>query len=449
MKLEFPQFGGFGGGKGAALPLPRRLIERRMRRLDVRPLDDASRAIRIGLIGAGIFFGLFLLFALLVPISGAAIATGEVATSGSKLVIQPASTGIVAEILVKEGQAVTAGQPLVRLNGVRSGAQLRQAQAKRDALRAAEARLMAERDGKEVLLFPTDLTQRWADPTARDAMAAQRALFEKHRAVDDADRGISSSQLDAARARVASVERQLALIQDELGDYRRLYAKGFARLTTIRSLERNEAQLTADMLAGRASVQQAELSLRKTQDAQMMQLVSQLKSVQDQLAQINPQLDISRYYADLDLMKAPVDGRVAGVAQIGPGTVVSGGRTLMELVPNGRSMIVEAQVKPSDIDDVKVGTEAVVRFSTVNPHGQTAFKGKVITLSPARIGQEGGEGYYRAQIMIEDPAAMQRAGVTLQPGLPASVNIKTKNRTLMDYLLAPFSDAMSKSFREE
>ncbi|RYD60004.1 MAG: HlyD family efflux transporter periplasmic adaptor subunit, partial [Sphingomonadales bacterium] len=227
-------------------------------------------------------------------------------------------------------------------------------------------------------------------------------------------------------------------------------AKGFARKTTIRSLERTEAQLVADTLTGKAAVEQAELSQGKTSDGQQLALVSELREVQDQLAQIEPQLDISKYYADLDLMRAPVAGRVAGVAQVGPGTVVNGGRTMMEIVPNGRALIIETQVSPQDIDDVRVGIDAVVRFSSVNPHGQTAFEGKVITLSPARIGQEGGQpGYYRAQIVLNDPDSVRRAGVELQPGIPASVNIKTTNRTLMDYLLAPFSDALSKSFREE
>lgn len=450
MKLDFPQFGGPSGAGGAKLPLHKRLIERRMRRLDVRPLDDASRAIRIGLLGAAAFFGLFLLFALVVPISGAAVATGEVTVSGSKLVIQPVSSGIVSEILVREGQMVKAGQPLVRLNGMKSGASLKQAQAKRDALRAAEARLLAERDGKEVLLFPADLTARWNEPAVRDAMESQRAMFERHRALLGADRGISDSQLVQARAKVSASEKQLALIQDELADYRTLFAKGFARKTTIRSLERNEAQLEADVAAGREAVQQAELALAKTSDGQQMSLVSELRSVQDQLAQVSPQLDVTRYYADRDVMRAPVDGRVAGVASLGPGTVVSGGRTLMELVPNGRTMIVEAQVKPQDIDDVRIGQEATVRFNSVNPHGQTAFKGRVTTLSPTRIGTEkGGAGYYQAQIVLEHPDIVRQAGVELQPGIPASVNIKTKERTLLDYLFAPFSDAVSKSFREE
>jgi HlyD family type I secretion membrane fusion protein len=450
MKLDFPQFGGAGGAGGAKLPLHKRLIERRMRRLDVRPLDDASRPIRIGLIGAALFVGLFVLFALVVPISGAAIATGEVSVTGSKLVIQPAASGIVSEIMVREGQRVTAGQPLARLNGVKSGAALKQAQARRDALRAAEARLLAERDGREALLFPADLTQRWSEPTVRDAMTSQRALFDKHRAVLGADRGISDSQLDQARARLVASERQLALIRDELGDYRALLAKGFARKTTVRSLERTEAQLHADVLTARETVQQAELTQGKTSDAQQLEIVSELRSVQDQLAQVSPQLDVNRYFADLDLLRAPVAGRVSGVAPLGQGTVISAGRTLMELVPEGRALIIEAQVKPQDIDNVRLGQEAVVRFTSANPHGQTAFKGRVTTLSPARIGTEkGGAGYYRAQIVLDDPELARRAGVALQPGIPASVNIQTKSRTLLDYLFAPFSDAVSKSFRQE
>jgi HlyD family type I secretion membrane fusion protein len=450
MKLDFPHIGGAGGAGGAKLPLHRRIIERRMRRLDVRPLDDASHAIRFGLIGAAVFFGLFLLFATLVPISGAAVASGEVTVSGSKLVIQPQSSGLVSQVLVQEGQAVKAGQPLIRLNGMKSGAQLKQAQARRDALRATEARLLAERDGKTELLFPADLTTRWNEPGVRDVLASERAIFAKHQAVQGYDRGMSTSELAASQAKAAASEQQLTLIREELADYRKLYAKGFARKTTIRSLERNEAQLEADMLSGQAAVQQAQLSLEKTRDGQQMDTVSQLKSVQDQLAQITPQLDVTRYYADLDVLRAPVDGKVSGLAQVGPGTVVSGGRTLMEIVPNGRALIVEASVKPQDIDDVRVGQIATVRFSSVNPHGQSSFKGHVITLSPDRVGGDGAAGgAYKAQIVLDDPELMHRAGVDLQPGIPASVNIETKHRTLLDYLFSPFRDAMSKSFREE
>jgi HlyD family type I secretion membrane fusion protein len=440
MKQDFSSFGGGGGSAGPKrIGITRRFMERYMRqRLDAAPIDDARRTVRVGLIGAFIFFGLFMAFAVFAPISGAAVAEGEVLVSGDRLSIQPVGTGLVSEVLVHEGQRVTAGQPLVRLNGVQSGAQLRQAQARRDVLRAAEARLVAERDGLDRLVFPADLASRSSDPTAAAAMQAQLALFQRHRSILEADRRLTETQLTAASARRAASVRQLSLVNDELDGIQQLYRKGFARKTTVRALERSIAQLQADSITGGAAIEEAEITRRRTRDAQVMQIVSDLAKVQEQLAQVNPQLDISRYYADRDVLRSPAAGRVAGVAQLGPGTVVSGGRTLMEVVPVGRTLIVEAPIKPADIDDVRVGAEATVRFSSV------------VTLSPARVtNPKGGGEHFRAQVALNDAAAAARAGVTLQPGIPASVNIKTEERTLWDYLVAPLKDAMSRSFREE
>jgi multidrug efflux pump subunit AcrA (membrane-fusion protein) len=98
---------------------------------------------------------------------------------------------------------------------------------------------------------------------------------------------------------------------------------------------------------------------------------------------------------------------------------------------------------------VKVGQIATIRFSTVNPHGRTTFDGQVVTLSPGRITGPNGQGYYRAQIKLVDPAALREANVALQPGIPASVNIRTQERTIFDYIFAPLSDAVSRSFRQE
>lgn len=452
MKLDFSSFSGGGGGNPRrGLAIPRRLVERYMRqRLEVRPLDDAHRTVRVGMIAAGLFFGLLLIFALLAPMSGAAVAQGEVSVSGSPLVIQPVGTGIVSEVLVHEGQSVRAGQPLMRLNGIRSSAQLRQSQARRDSLRATEARLIAERDDSQRLVFPSDLAVRSGDPAAAAAMRSQLALFQRHRSILEADRAVTETQLAAARARHDASVRQLELIRDELEGIRILLRKGFARQTTVRALERTEAQLNADRLTGAAAIQEAEIARQRTRDSQAMQLVGELNQVQDQLAQITPQLDISRYQADQDLLRAPVSGRVAGLAQVGPGTVVSGGRTMMEIVPSGRALIVQAKIQPGDIDDVHLGAIATVRFTTVNPRGRSAFKGKVVTLSPARVGAgQGSEGYFLAQIALDDPAGAARGGVALQPGLPATVNIETAKRTLWNYLVAPLTDAFSGGMREE
>lgn len=452
MKLDFFSLGGGPGntsGPGDAdSPLPRHAIEARMRQLDIKPIDHANHAIRFGLIAAAAFVLLFGLYAMLAPLSAAAIAPGEVTVSGDKIVVQPVTGGIVTQVLVREAQTVRAGQPLVRLNGVRSGAQLTQAQARRDSLKALEARLIAERDGLAELIFPADLMRRAGDPQVAKALVTQQRVFAQHRSVLGADRATSDETLVAARAKLAASSKQLALISDELGDYQMLYRRGFARLTTVRALERTQAQLQAETLAGEAAVKQAEIAAGRVRDAQDLDLASQLGQVQDQLAQVEPQLDVSRYVADQDVIRAPAAGRVSGVTSMGPGMVVGGGRTLMEIVPTGRALIVEARVKPQDIDDVRIGQEATVRFSSVNPHGRTAFKGRVVTLSPARI-EAGGQSYYKAQVVLENPEEAQREGLALQPGIPASVNIKTKERTLFDYLVAPLGDAISRSMREE
>jgi HlyD family type I secretion membrane fusion protein len=442
MKLDFLSVG------GPAAATPRRTIDRRMRQLDIQPLDSARRTIRIGLIVGAVFVAIFLAFASFAPISAAAIAPAEVTVSGDRIVVQPVSGGIITQVMVREGQAVRAGQPLVRLNGVRSGAQLAQAQARRDSLRALEARLIAERDGRSVLVFPPDLANRQGEPAVAQAMAAQRQVFAQRAAVLNADLGSSGESLDAARARLTATSRQLALISDELADYQSLYRRGFARKTTIRSLERNQAQLRADMAAATAALNQAQIARTRMDDARGLDLASQLGQVQDQLAQVTPQLDMTRYVADQDVIRAVAAGRVSGVTSMGPGMVIGGGTTLMEIVPTTRAFILEARVKPQDIDDVRIGQPATVRFSTVNPHGKTAFEGRVVTLSPARVDQ-GGQSFYKAQIALNDPGEIRREGVALQPGIPASVNIKTEDRSLFDYLLGPITGAISRSFREE
>jgi HlyD family type I secretion membrane fusion protein len=447
MKLDF-LFGGQGSGGGA----PRRIdVAMFAPRPDPvpRPLDDASRVVRVGLIAAGAFFGLLLLFSLLAPISGAAVATGEVTTSGTRIVVQPEAGGRIDRIFVGEGQSVRAGQLLVRLNGVRSTAAAQQAQARRDALRALQARLIAERDRLDMLVFPFDLLARAGDRAAASAMAAQRAIFTRNRDVLAADRRIADTQSAAAEAQRQASRRQLMLINDELASVRTLYDKGYARKSQLRALERAAAQLQADSLTGDAQVARTRLESARLANAQVMQIVTQLGQVEEQLAQVDPALRVTQYDAARDLLRAPVDGRISGLQKLGPGSILGRGQTLMEIVPDGRALIVEARIKPGDIDDVRVGAAATLRFVTVNPHGRSSFDGKVVALSATRIAGENGSSYFIAQIVVDDPAMLREAGVELKPGVPVSVNVKTRDRTLFDYIVSPVADAFSTGFREE
>jgi HlyD family type I secretion membrane fusion protein len=444
MKLDFLSLGGGGGKPG----LPQFDLFKSPK-TGPRALDDASRIIRVALIVAGGFFGVFLLFAMLAPISGAAVAQGEVTAGGTRIVIQPVTGGVVSDLLVNEGEHVEAGQPLVRLNGVRSTAAAEQAQARRDALRALQARLVAERDGLDRVPFPPDLTRRSGDPAAASAMASQSAIFARRQDVTGADRAIQSTERATAEAQRIAAEQQLALIRDELQGIRSLYRRGYARVTQVRALERAAAELEGQRATAATAVARADLASSRLASQQVMDVASQLGKVEEQLAQADPSLRVTRYDAERDTMRAPIAGRVSGVARVGPGTVVGTGETMMEVVPDGRTMIVEARVAPGDADDVRVGMPATLRFTTVNPRGDSAIEGRVAAFSPARVAEQNGPGHFRAQIVVDDPQALAERGMTLRPGLPVVVHIKTHSRTLFNYLFAPLEDAMSGSFREE
>lgn len=412
-------------------------------------LDDVRGPVRVGLIGLAVFFGGFLIWAAFMPMSGAAVAPGVVTVAGDRQAVQSLNGGVVEQLMVKEGDSVAAGQVLLRLNGVAAGARVSQAQSQRDFLRAAEARLVAERDNSQLIAFPPNLLQRKADPVVAQALANQQAIFDSRRRVTETERAIAVSKVEQAQAQKSGADRQLALVQEELQGIRALYRKGYAPKSTLVALERTAVDLQTRGVTGGGAVLEAQLSAAQQDEARIGQTVEQLRQVQTQLSQVNPQLTVSHYAAERDLVRAPLAGKVVGVSHLGPGSILSPGAKVTDVLPKGRAFIVQAKVRPQDVDDVKVGGEAHVRFTSVNPRGRSNVKGVITTLSADRLTDpRGGEPYYLAYIAL-DAEEVRRDGLDLQAGLPATVNIRTANRTFLNYLLAPLGDAMSKAAREE
>lgn len=411
-------------------------------------LDDVRGPIKIGLIGLALFFGGFLVWAAFMPMSAAAVAPGVVTVAGNRQGVQTLNGGVVERLLVKEGDQVAAGQILLRLNGVAAGARLSQAQSQRDLLKAAEARLIAQRDGLEVIAFPQDLIQRRAEPVVGQILANQQALFDSRKRVTDAEQSIAQAQVDQAVAQLSGSRRQLALINEELVGMRSLYRRGYAPKSTLVALERTAVDLQTRGATGDSQVLQARLNAAKADEVRVAATIDELRQVQSQLSQVDPQLNVSRYGAERDLVRAPFAGKVVGVSRLGAGSVMTPGAKVTDLLPDGRAFIVEAKIRPQDVDDVRVGGQAHVRFTTVNPRGRSNVKGTVTTLSADRLTDGEGQPYYLAYIAL-DAAELRQDGLDLQAGLPATVNIKTADRTFLNYLLAPLGDAMSRAAREE
>ena len=412
-------------------------------------LDDSRKLVRVGLFVLLGFFALLLGWGALAPLSGAAIANGVVTVAGNRQPMQTLNGGVVDAVLVREGQAVQAGQPLVRVTSLGAGTQYRQSQAQRDALAAAEARLVAERDGLETIAWPADFAERSSEPSVSQAVGAQTGLFSTRASTSGADRGIERSQVAQARAKVEGPRRQLAYVRERVAGLRMLYDRGFAPKSVLYELEAARVQLETELAVNEAALTQAELTARRAEDVRKAEVHEQLRTIQVQLQQVNPSLSTARFAAERDVIRAPANGVVVDLAPVAAGAVLNPGQRILDVLPANRSLIVEARIRPQDVDDVRVGSLADVRFTTVNPRGRSNIGGKVTTLSADRITDEAtGTDYYLAYIAL-DARDIEDAGITITPGLPASVNVRTRSRSLLDYLLSPFFDAFAKAGREE
>jgi HlyD family type I secretion membrane fusion protein len=368
------------------------------------------------------------------PILRAAVASGVVTVAGNRQSLQTMNGGVVEQVLVREGQKVGPGQILIRMNGLSAGGRYQQTQAQRDGLRAAEARLIAERDNAPTVAFPSDLLARSSERAAQQAMANQAALFASRKRVFDADRAIQSARVRQAEAEASSPNEQLTYLREQVAGIRSLHARGFAPKSVLFELERSRVELEAQAVVGEAKAAEARLLAARAEETRVGDVLEQLRLVQGQLQQVDPEVAIARYNAERDVVRAPVAGAVVGLARFAPGSILSPGQKVMDILPDGRALVVEARIKPEDVDDVRVGSHADVRFTTLSADR---------LLDPAT-----GAAYYLAYIAL-DRTDIRDDDLVLTAGLPATVNVRTAERSVLSYLFAPLLDAFSTAGRQE
>lgn len=431
--------------------------------LPSRVPDDATRTIYAGISVIGVFFVGLGTWAALAPIAGAAVAPGAVKVEGNRQSVQHQDGGIVKQLPVKEGSRVERGETLLRLDDTAPRAKLGTLIAARDALKALESRLIAERDGGNAIAFDPVLTSRREDPAVTAAMANQTAVFESRRrqfATENAVLRQKVSQLreqiGGSQSEIEGTDRQLALITEELGDTRGLYQKGYSPKTKVLALERAEAKLIADRGTLRANIAKAEqaigeteLTILRNEHARITEVTDGLRDTQSRLTEMEPQLQAAREVAARTELVAPVAGEVVGLAIFTEGGVIAPGARVLDIVPASGALIVEGRVRPQDIDDVAAGAAAEVRLTGLIGRRHAALAGTVQTISADRLDDaRTGEPYYAAQIRV-DPSSLAKSAIALQAGMPADVLIMTKSRSVLEYLISPLSDAIARAFRED
>lgn len=432
--------------------------------------DDPRRDIRIGAIIGFLFFVVLLGWAALAPLDAGVYAQGTIAVSGNRQSVQNREGGIVGSIHVREGQKVRAGQILIEMAAPDLVATERALTSEYFSLVAQRARLLAERNGQGSFPSPPEFLNLSDEdrPIAQQALQLQRSqllarsgsLSAQSSVLGQRSKQLGEQQSGYAQQRV-SVREQQRITQDELAGLRELEKKGFASINRVRALERaleelrgREAALTAEIARagegmGESSMQT--LSLRRTS---VEQAAAEFRDTQTRLSEILPKLIGAREQLQNSRLRAPTSGQVVGLTVFTIGGVVAPGQTLLEIVPDTRKLVIQAQVSPSDADDVYQGQKAQIRFLSVHDKTLPMLEGTVRTISADRLNDEkSGVSYFVAEVEVA-PSELDKVRAVLgqgqlRPGLPVEAVLAARKRTALQYLLEPLTANFWRSLREQ
>lgn len=406
----------------------------------------------------------FLGWAAFAPLDSALMAPGTIVVASHRKTIQHLEGGIVRDIFVKEGQTVTAGEKLIALDEAQARANLNLLEDQADALGAQEARLIAQRDGKDHIDFPPDLLARAASPKVAKILQGEQTTFDSQRAtlskqleILSQRNGENTSIIAGLKAQQTSVESQLALIQREADSVEKLLAEGLSTLPRLLELQRQAADLTGQQ--GQLEQKIAEVNQQSGEnEMQMMNLKNQqlgdvLKILQDVQTRHYDALDRIQAVRDIFgrlVLVAPVAGRVVGLAVHTKGAVIKPGETVLEIVPDNDQLEVEAHVRPDDAGDVHVGMTAKVSVSAYQNRRLPMITGVVSNFSADRLVDERtGQPYFTANVTVDRSSLKDFPEAKIVPGMPVEVAIDTGQRTALAYFVEPIRDVFRRGMREK
>ena len=425
-----------------------------------------GRQATFGLLLMLVTFGGFGTWSVMAPLAAAVIAQGSFVATGQNKIVQHLEGGIIADILVQEGDRVTAGQVMLTLDQTLALATTRELTLRRIRLEATQARLMAEQQHLEQLTFPAHLEAERNDPEAAMILDGQSLAFQASTASLANDISVISRNIEALDIRTTgytiqleATRSQLSLLAEELEAKSTLVESGLSRRSEALALRR--AMLEADGQVGRLEAEIAELmemrakfeaQIAKTRDDYSRNALTQLQTIESELESVREQQRKSENILNRTAVIAPVSGTVVRLYYHTTGGVIETGRPIVEILPTDAPLIIEVLVPRTSIDSVHVGQKASVRLTGLNQRTTPVLYGTVDYVSADAIA-DGTNGtrreVYLSRVTVP-PAQMQRVqNFTPTPGMPAEIMIQTEERTFAQYLTKPVLDSMSRAFREQ
>jgi len=430
------------------------------------PPADTGRAARVGLWALGLGFGGFLLWAAFAPLDEGVPAQGTVMVDTKRKTVQHLSGGIIKRVLVGEGELVQEGQILIELDAATARANYESVRQRYLGLRAMQGRLEAEQTDADSVSFHPDLVEAASDPLIKIQMDTQRQLFQSRRAslraslqgIEESIRG-QEALLQTYQNMLGPRRSQLALVTEELGHTRGLVAEGYAPRNRQLELQRQVAEsnaAVAELMGNSVRAQRAIAELRQQAISRRQEY---RKEVETELGNVlrEVQSDAEKLFAvraDLERteIRSPASGQAIGLAVQTVGGVIQAGQKLMDIVPEGEPLLLEAKIEPHLIDKVRTGLMTDVRFNAFSHSPQLVVEGEIVSVSNDLLTEQVGGGqisYYLARVKVT-PEGMQVLGNRrLQPGMPVEVIVKTGERSMLTYLLNPLTKRLAASMKEE
>lgn len=434
---------------------------------DVQMIDvnvDATNYTRIGWMIVLFGFVGFLIWASVAPLDQGVAMPGTVAVATNRKVIQHQVGGTVDEILVKDGEQVKAGQTLVKMNSVNARAAAEVTRVQLFTAQATAARLNAERDGAHTISFSKDLLAARSDLRVENNILLQQQLFNARQGALQNELGAIDESIEGAKLSLKGLEEsmqskklQQQILKEQLDGLRELSKEGYIAKNRLLDVERTYAQVIGGVAEdigsiGRLSKQIIELGLKKQQRMQEYQ-----KEVRTQLTDFQREADAlqNRLQAlDFELknvdVKAPVAGTIVALSIFTKSAVVPSGFRLMEIVPDGDPLIVEASLPVHLVDKVHKGLSVQLIFSAFNSNTTPHIPGLVSDVAADRtLDERTGQAFYKVKVAVAPEGVKLISHLNIRPGMPVEVFVNTGERTMMNYLMRPVLDRVKTAMTEE
>ena len=399
-------------------------------------------------------------WAVYANLSGAIIAQGKVAVKKQVKLVQHRDGGIIAEILVANGDRVKEGDVLIRLDETQTKAELGVLRSQITELLGRRARLGAERDGATAITFEREFE---TAPQSAEIARGELRLFRENRAVREARREQLLLQVEQYEEQVRGLNSQetsnaaeRVMVADDLKRLMPLFDNKYIEIGKIRAMERDlvkvdglKGEIAANIARVKGQISEAKIKIIEADQQVRTDAQREYREVDGRIAELQERIVAAQDRLSRMNLSSPISGFVNELSVHTINGIIAPKEILMSIVPESAELIVEARIAPTDIDQAIAGQPARMRFTAFNQRTTPEVAGIVETIgAAATLDTASGQTYYLSTVAIAG-GVRKIGGKPIVPGMPVEVFLATGNRSALSYLVKPFTDQMMRSFREE